>query len=151
MIVYRIGKYKYINDLSGYGAYTEGGRWNSAGFKMLYTSQSISLCMLEILAHLPAAIAPKKFCLLTLELPEKEIEKIITDLLPQDWNAFPSIHSTKKIGDIFLQKNKKIGLQVPSSIIEKESNFLLNPLHPKFANLVKIIATETINIDKRLI
>ncbi|MDO1502618.1 RES family NAD+ phosphorylase [Winogradskyella maritima] len=43
MIVYRLGKEKYKNDLSGIGAEKFGGRWNSKGVRMVYTSQSRAL------------------------------------------------------------------------------------------------------------
>jgi RES domain-containing protein len=150
MRVYRISKCKYIHDLSGYGAYLEGGRWNSTGREMLYTSQSVALCMLEILANLPSFIAPLEFCLLTLEVPDNEIQKITIKQLPPNWNSYPSIHATKKIGDLFLDKKNRIALQIPSSIIEQEYNILLNPLHPNFKKKVKVISKEDIVIDKRL-
>lgn len=150
MIVYRISKCKYIDDLSGYGAYLEGGRWNSAGHEMLYTSQSVALCMLEILANLPSSIAPSGFCLLTLEIPDNEIEKIPVKQLPQNWNAYPSSNATKKIGDLFLAKKNTIAMQIPSSIIEQEFNIILNPMHPNFKKKIKVISKEEIIIDKRL-
>ncbi len=149
MIVYRISKCKYIDDLSGYGAYLESGRWNSAGREMIYTSQSVALSMLEILAHLPASIAPTGFCLLTLEIPDNEIETINAKQLPKNWNSYPSINATKHIGDFFLEKRNTIALQIPSSIVERENNILLNPLHPNFKKKVKMISKEEIRIDKR--
>ena len=51
MIVYRITNQKYSHDISGTGAKTFGGRWNSKGMAMLYTSQHISLALLEMLVH----------------------------------------------------------------------------------------------------
>jgi RES domain-containing protein len=42
MIVYRLAKAKYSNDLSGKGAEKTGGRWNSKGTALLYTSESQS-------------------------------------------------------------------------------------------------------------
>lgn len=150
MRVYRISKCKYINDLSGYGAFLEGGRWNSAGHEMLYTSQSIALSMLEVLVHLPASLAPNDFCLLTLEIPDNDIEQISKDELPNDWNTYPGSRSTQRIGDLFLQKQRTLVLQVPSSVIEQEFNYLLNPLHPAFKQKVKVVASENIRIDRRL-
>lgn len=149
MIVYRISQCKYIHDLSGYGAFLEGGRWNSAGHEMIYTSQSIALSMLEVLVHLPASIAPHDFCLLTLEIPSKDLEIITKDELPDDWNTYPGSRSTQRIGDLFLSKQRTLILQVPSCIVEQEFNFLLNPLHPNFKNSINVLATEPIRIDKR--
>ncbi len=40
------------DDLSGGGAKLTGGRWNSKGNAVVYTSRSISLAVLETLVHL---------------------------------------------------------------------------------------------------
>ena len=51
MIVFRLSKAQFANDLSGKGAELVGGRWNSRGNAMLYTSQSIALCVKIGRAH----------------------------------------------------------------------------------------------------
>ncbi len=61
------------------------------------------------------------------------------------------IPSTQTVGDLFLKEKKKRALQVPSSIIEQESNILMNPNHPDFEQEVKIISVQEIKIDKRLV
>jgi RES domain-containing protein len=40
-------------------------------------------------------------------------------------------------------------MEVPSAIVEKEKNFLLNPLHKDF-NRVEIISIEALELDIRL-
>ncbi|MBO0936131.1 RES family NAD+ phosphorylase [Fibrella sp. HMF5335] len=44
MQVYRVATSEYIEDLSGYGAKLNGGRWNREGVAVLYTGSSIALC-----------------------------------------------------------------------------------------------------------
>ena len=56
MIVFRLSKEQFAQDLSGKGAELVGGRWNSRGNAMLYTSQSIALCVTEIAVHVPLGI-----------------------------------------------------------------------------------------------
>ncbi len=51
MTVYRFANYKYASDISGTGAKIFGGRWNFEGWPVLYTSEHISLGLLEILAN----------------------------------------------------------------------------------------------------
>jgi len=149
MKVYRISKCKYIEDLSGYGAFMNGGRWNAEGVRMLYCSSSASLALLETLAHLPSYLASQEFCLLTLEIPDKLISVLSNEMLPADWNALPFPFSTQKAGNSFIIENKSLALQVPSVIIESESNILINPQHKDFSK-VKILSSGRIQIDKRL-
>ena len=151
MKLYRISKCDFIHDLSGNGAFLYGGRWNSEGKTMLYTSSSIALCMLEALVHSTNNLLPISLCLLTLSLDEKLISKIPTQQLPQDWNHYPYQEKTKKLGDNFLGEQKYIGLQVPSAVIELEFNILLNPSHLDFNKNVKVVGYEKIAFDKRLI
>jgi len=50
---WRIVKTRFVQQaFDGEGARLYGGRWNSPGVKMIYTSESLALAALEILAHL---------------------------------------------------------------------------------------------------
>ncbi len=149
MIGYRISKCPYIEDLSGLGAYLHGGRWNSEGVRMLYAASSASLALLETLVHIPSGLAATGFCMMSLDIPSKEIDIVSPDHLPSDWNQYPSPHSTKEIGDAFIKSNKHLALQVPSSILEMENILLINPNHVYFKK-IKVISTHIIHIDKRL-
>ena len=51
MTVYRFTKEIYSHDISGEGAKKWGGRWNSPGLAVVYTSCSISLSLLEFLIY----------------------------------------------------------------------------------------------------
>ena len=72
MIVYRLSKGKYHRDLSGKGAEINGGRWNSKGTALLYTSQSRALTFAEI--SMPTdRHCTKDYFLTTLQLPMRQI------------------------------------------------------------------------------
>lgn len=73
MIVFRLGKEKYKNDLSGIGAEKFGGRWNSKGVRMVYTSQSRALANLEVAVHLTLKLVPKDYYLTSIEIPDELI------------------------------------------------------------------------------
>jgi RES domain-containing protein len=147
MIVYRLAIPKFANDISGEGASAYGGRWNFAGIKALYSSQNISLCILEILVRAQKKINPPHYQLITLELPESNMTKIKLSQLKTGWKRH--IEYTQWIGEEFLKDNKFLTMQIPSAIAEKENNFIINPLHPNF-NLVKITGIEALELDKRL-
>ena len=42
-------------------------------------------------------------------------------------------------------------LQVPSAIVPEESNYLLNPQHPDFPEVVQLIDARPILLDNRVI
>ena len=148
MIVYRITNEKYKDDVSGNGAAMFGSRWNSKGRRLLYTSQFISLCILESLVHLKRKEIPPTQYLLHIELPDsKEIAEISYQKIKGNWQQ--EFEYTQWIGDQFIQNNQALVLKVPSAIVFQENNFLLNPLHPDFKK-VKIISSELLELDKRL-
>lgn len=149
MIVFRLSRAKYKHDLSGKGAELAGGRWNSVGISLLYTSANRALCTTEIAVHTPLGIVPKDYRLIIIELPEVIIEKVDISILPKSWNTSPHQKFTKRYGDEFVYKNDRLILQVPSAVIQGEFNYLINPKHPDFT-AIKIIKTETFKFDKRL-
>lgn len=149
MILYRLTRLTYANDLSGAGAKSFGGRWNSKGNAMLYLASSRSLAVLEVLVHLPPSIIPNGYCMVTIEAPD-DFEVVDTEELPQNWTDSPDDYNLKQIGDRFLSLNKNLLLKVPSSIVTEEFNYLANPLNAAAAKL-KILKTEPFSFDDRLL
>lgn len=150
MIVYRISSPKWAKDLSGNVAKLYGGRWNSVGLPMLYTSENISLAMLEILVNSSPAFLKNTFSLIKISIPESAKVLTISDTdLPDDWNMYPYPVSTPKIGDGWLQSFESLALRVPSCANDHESNLLLNPLHQDYYK-VKIESAKSISFEKRL-
>jgi RES domain-containing protein len=149
MLLYRITRSVYANDLSGTGARLYGGRWNNVGRAMVYTASSQSLAILEALVHLPTAIIPDDFCLITIDAPE-DVFVADTSLFPPNWNAYPEPEILKRTGDFFLKQNQHLLMKVPSAIVKKEYNYLINPVHSKVHD-VKVINTEPFTFDERLL
>ncbi len=150
MIVFRLSKDLYKNDLSGKGAEMAGGRWNSKGIPILYTAENRALCTAELAVHLPLGIMPKNYFLIQIEIPKNTaMLKIPLNKLPKDWNTFPHPVSTKEIGDRFVKQNKCLVMKAPSAIIHGEYNYLINPGHKHFRK-VKILNVESYEFDRRL-
>ena len=150
MIVFRLAKQKYSNDLSGVGAKLTGGRWNYKGTKVLYTSDSRALCTAEIAVHMPIGLIPKDYFLITIEIPDTiSFTKVDSKLLPKKWMDFPYSNITQKIGEEFISKGEFLIFKVPSAVVQGDYNYLLNPLHKDF-NKVKFISKEKFNFDERL-
>lgn len=148
MILYRIANEPFKEDLSGEGASIYGGRWNSVGIKMIYTAKSISLTILEALVHLKLDFIPSSQYLLSIEAPEKEITEVSFNKIKVNWYKEPEYTQWK--GDQFIESGQALMLQVPSVIIPQENNVLINPLHKDFKK-IKLISTELLQLDKRLI
>jgi RES domain-containing protein len=150
MRTYRLAKQNYAVDLSGKGAELTGGRWNSKGISVIYTSQSRALCLAEIAVHVPVGIVPMNYYLTEIEIPDEiEFYSISEKNLPPYWNSFPHSQFTQEIGDGFIKTNQFLVLKVPSAVVQGDFNFLINPKHPDFG-LIKVIQTEPFNFDKRL-
>ena len=150
MIVYRLAKEKYCNDLSGKGAELSGGRWNSKGSVIIYTSASRALCTAEIAVHIPIGIIPGNYFLAEIEIQDDiTMEEVSVLQLPAKWNQFPHSHETQKIGDQFIASNKTLLLKVPSAVVQGDFNYLINPQHADFSK-VKIRNTESFSFDERL-
>jgi RES domain-containing protein len=150
MILYRLTKKAYADDLSGTGARLYGGRWNNKGRSTIYLASSQALALLEILVHLPPLIEPKNYLLLKIEVPGNSIMVVNNDDLPYDWNSDQPPISLKKVGDDFLISNQYLLLKVPSAVVPGEYNYLLNIQHAEMKH-VKIISKDLINFDKRLL
>jgi RES domain-containing protein len=148
MIVYRLTTGEFMNDLSGTGAKLYGGRWNSPGLPALYTTEHISLAVLEILVHVKSYKRPLDYHLITIHLPEKESYTTIEQQkLKASWKD--DIAYAQFIGDEFLRTQQSLVLKVPSAIIEQENNFIVNPAHPD-ASKIKIQSSKVFTFDKRL-
>jgi len=149
MIVYRLSKSKYSHDLSGKGAERSGGRWNSKGAAMVYTSESRALCTTEIAVHTPLGNIPADYQIISIEIPDELIGVVEPDNLPLSWNSIPHSRVTQDIGDTFISDNVHLVLKVPSAVVKGDHNYLINPNH-KDVNKVKILEVEGFNFDKRL-
>jgi RES domain-containing protein len=149
MIAYRLSKGKYHRDLSGKGAEIYGGRWNSKGTALLYTSQSRALAFAEISMHIPLGIVPKDYFLITIQIPEKAAILQLTHAdMPADWRSNPHSNSTQKIGDEFAASLKYLVLSVPSAVVPGDVNYLINPAHPMISE-VAILGVEPFEFDSR--
>lgn len=150
MIVYRLAKGKYAEDLSGFGASLYGYRWNSKGVKVVYTASSRSLAMAEVLVHLPMDLIPIGYVMLEIEIRHTiEIGEITVSALEADWNIFPHTEQTRLIGDNFTKTGEYCVLKVPSAVVKGDYNFLINPLHLEM-NLIKVVSVADFPFDNRM-
>jgi RES domain-containing protein len=119
---------------SGDGARRFGGRWNSRGVPMVYCSSSLALAAIELFVHLDPTQAPDDLVSIVATLPEGEPARTVApEELPATWWTDPL--TTRELGDAWIHSGSSLALQVPSVPIRSEWNVLVNPLHPRVAEL----------------
>jgi RES domain-containing protein len=151
LTVWRIVKTKFAaHSFDGEGASRYGGRWNSPGTRMVYTSQSIALAVLEILVNLKETSLLSSYSLCAAHFDASLVSSLDRSKLPANWRASPFPPEVQLIGDSWIASQSSVALEVPSAIIERESNYLINPSHPHFAS-VAIDEPIPFNFDPRLI
>ena len=152
MKIFRIVQDKRrTKDLSGTGAYRSGGRWNSKGTYMLYTSENSSLAYLESLVHFEKILIPPQLFIVELEIADDSLIYTLPDTdYPKDWMKL-SLMENQHLGDRWMSEKKWLGIKVRSAINILEYNILLNPLFPKYLDLVRIISVRKIPMDDRLV
>ncbi len=145
---WRIVKMKHAaTAFSGEGARLYGGRWNSAGVSLVYTSCTRALAALESLVHLnPPVIFT--YAAIPVEFDDALVEKV--SALPPGWKDSPPPPSTRALGDLWAAQARTAVLELPSVIIPGESNYLLNPAHPDFKKIV-LGKPESFSFDPRLL
>ena len=146
MIVFRITTDKWSKSLtaSGYPA-----RWSARGHFVIYTAESRSLACLENLVHRSGEGNNDLYKAMVIEIPDNlAIEEINVGSLKKDWHAIDNYSYCQSFGSKWLNELKCPILKVPSVIIKKEHNYLINPNHPDF-NKIKLAGIEDFDFDRR--
>ncbi len=146
--VYRVVKKQYAaNAYSGEGSRLTTGRWHTKGTSIVYASTSIALAILEVIVHFqPFSVIPK-----LVVVPAKIPEKTCVDV-----NVYYNLKSindeivTRLIGDSWIKNSQSLALKVPSVIVPRESNILINPKHEEI-KLVKVLDSFEFQLDERLL
>jgi RES domain-containing protein len=134
----------------GEGAYRYGGRWSSPGTRLAYSSEHQSLAMLEYFVHLDPEDAPEDLILATADVPDTVSREIVqTKDLPANWRETPAPPELAQMGDQFVQKAENCLLLVPSALAVNENNWLINPGHPEFRQIV-VNTPDPLRYDPRI-
>jgi RES domain-containing protein len=149
--VWRIFKTKHVAySFDGEGARIAGGRWNSKGNRMVYTAEHCSLAVLELLVHLDKSSILPAYSVCPVHFDETLVERLDRSHLPANWRRSPAPPELSKIGDDWLAAMSSVILEVPSTVIEIENNYLINPRHLDFPSLI-IDKPHPFTFDSRLL
>ncbi len=147
IVSYRLVKQRHVKSaFNGEGARLYGGRWNSPGTPIVYTSESLALCCLEIFVHLPSYDFLQDYVYIQVNF---DSTLVIEAQLVDGWNKRPISKVSQSIGDQWVNDNISPVLSVPSIIIPEGVNYLLNANHPDFAQ-INIGPPVRMDFDQRL-
>jgi RES domain-containing protein len=136
---------------SGAGAKRHGGRRNPKGTAVVSPSATLSLAALEIMVHAVSYQVLRGYVAFPVEFPVTLLAEVNDfESLPLNWREDPPPPKLGEIGKAWVRNQSSLALKVPSAIIPREFNYLLNPQHPDFGAL-GIHPQEPFEFDERLI
>ena len=124
---------------------------------MVYLSASLSLAVLERLVHTYSVRGLAGVWVYSVDfedghslyLPEEEWpQDWARKPVPPDWHA-PPVKATQAIGNDWVVRGASLLLRVPSVVVPAEHNYLLNPAHSSFNDVV-LTPPEKFRFDGRL-
>jgi RES domain-containing protein len=129
----------------GAGAAAYGGRWNPPGVAVIYAAGSQSLAMLERLVQRRNL---GRTWLVEAEVPPNlEIDDLMSQP-PPNWRALGSPEAVAA-GGAWIASARTALLRVPSALVPREANYLINPSHPD-AGRITVSPPEPMEWDIRL-
>lgn len=151
LTVWRVTHRRYGDSaFSGEGARQYGGRFNSPGTLVVYTSENLPLALLETLTGLERYDQLRSYVFFRAQLAEELVSSFSEKDLPEGWDRYPPPPGSQQIGDRWTSREESVALRVPSVVVPYSYNYLLNPSHPAFDE-IEIGAGEPFPVDQRLL
>jgi RES domain-containing protein len=150
MRIWRICRARHAGEaFSGEGARRFGGRWNSRGVRMVYSSTSLALAAIELFVHLEPNQQPDDLVAIAAQLPEGEpARRLEPDDLPAGWWT-DDLDPLRALGDSWIREKSSLAMEVPSAALRMEWNVLINPLHPRVTEL-RVESPQRFAFDARM-
>ncbi|MDQ3457774.1 MAG: RES family NAD+ phosphorylase [Deinococcota bacterium] len=134
--------------MTGSGGLFAPGRWHTQGKRIIYSSSSLALATLELFVNLQNKNQLARYVKTRILIPEP----LVTALADEGLETFvrdPEGFDSRAYGDLWLEGQRSCVLAVPSRVVMEETNYLINPLHPAFAEITA--TTEPYRVDERLL
>jgi RES domain-containing protein len=151
--VWRLARPEFAEHLDGEGSRIEGGRWNPIGLPALYTSEHLSLSVLEVYVHLPPEMRDVLPVLtaVRISIPDMvESTRVTPERLTELLASANPLAACQAVGEAWISRGHDLMLQVPSILIPEETNLILNPVHSRMRE-VKIVSRRAFHFDPRLV
>ena len=131
---------------------TVAGRWNFKNRKAIYCAQTLSLATSAWLGQHALSPFNLSFHWFSVEIQERDIQIIHPDQLPSAWSNIPATDAGRKFAEKILYKIEgPLCIAVPSCAAPDEREFIVNPLHPKYAKIrdsIKYLGERSISVRK---
>jgi len=134
----------------GLGGLHRDGRWHNKGHRVVYLASSEALAVLEVLVHLTAFDQLPEYVCVKAHISDDlilDLEQVAP--LPDDWRSSDPVQ-TRNVGSRWLMERRSVVLRVPSVVIPREANFMLNPGHPDFERIL-VVTPMPFEFDVRLL
>lgn len=133
MLVYRIVPKKYAHSLFASGM---PGRWNSAGNKVIYTSESIPLAFLENMVRRQGVGFNDLFRIMFISLPgDAAIETIDPAVLEWGWRHPNDYGRCQELGDEWYNAGRSLALKVPSAVMPGAFSYVIHAMHSMYSRV----------------
>ena len=118
----------------------------------IYTGSSRSLSSLELIVSENTILPAFKYKVMVISIADEEnlFTHILQSRLSESWRTMAAYPKLQQIGSEWYVNNKSLVLKVPSAVVPKEYNYLINIHHPDFKNKVSLVRTEDYFWDERL-
>ncbi len=144
MRLYRLGT-RLHPVWDGTGAALVGGRWNQPGVAVIYAAYALSLAMLERLVQRRNL---GDTLLVEAEVPDDLAWDDLMADPPRGWRALGSPEAAAA-GAAWAAAGRTALLRVPSALVPREANWVVNPNHPDAAR-IQVTPAEPLEWDTRL-
>ncbi len=133
----------------GEGTRRYGSRWTSPGISVAFASETLSLAVLEVLVHLQSAEPLTDYVTFAIDYSENLVEELDMAKVPRDCRDFPAPPALKALGNEWVRRASSVMLRVPSAVVAKEHNLVINPAHADFAKL-HLKGPAPLDVDSRV-
>jgi len=151
-LVWRLVRPEFADKLDGEGSGIAGGRWNPRGRRALYTSENLSLSVLEVYVHLAPEMRDELPALAAMRISVPDsggIARVSPERLAALLAEANPLAACQATGNDWISRGDDLVLQVPSILVPEEHNLVLNPAHPAMSD-VSIVSRRSFHFDPRL-
>jgi len=149
LTIHRLVKAKYAD--SAFHGSRGRGRWHEQGTPMVYCSDQPATALLETMVHAGrAGLIEESYVLFSIEIDlGRHLLELPGSELPEDWRAWPWPASTQELGTYWHEEEASLALEVPSAVVPRQHNYLVNGAHPDFEE-AEVHGPKPFSIDTRL-